>query len=30
MFEATDEVNERVREVKDWLEITGATNNKCY
>jgi len=30
MLEATDEVNERVREVKDWLEITGATNNKCY
>lgn len=30
MFEATDEVNERVREVKDWLEITGATNNKRY
>ncbi len=30
MFEATDEVNERVREMKDWLEITGATNNKCY
>ena len=30
MFEATDKVNERVREVKDWLEIKGATNNKCY
>jgi len=30
MFEATDKVNERVREVKDWLDITGATNNKCY
>lgn len=30
MFEATDKVNERVRTIKDWLEITGATNNKCY
>lgn len=30
MLEATDEVNERVREVKDWLEIKGATNNSCY
>ena len=30
MFEATDKVNERVRTVKDWLDITGATNNKCY
>jgi UDPglucose 6-dehydrogenase len=30
MLEATDVVNERVREVKDWLEIKGATNNSCY
>jgi len=30
MFEATDKVNERVRTVKDWLEIKGATNNSCY
>jgi len=30
MLEATDKVNERVRTVKDWLEIKGATNNSCY
>jgi len=30
MFEATDKVNERVRTVKDRLEIKGATNNNCY
>ena len=30
MFKATDKVNERVREVKDWLEIPGATNVTCF
>jgi hypothetical protein len=31
MLEAADQVNERVREKKDWLEIKGATteNNYC-
>ena len=31
MLDAADQVNERVREKKDWLEIKGATteNNYC-
>jgi len=30
MFEAAQEVNERVREYKDWLDIKGATTNNNY
>jgi hypothetical protein len=30
MFGAADQVNERVREKKDWLEIKGATTDNNY
>ena len=30
MCKAADKVNERVREVKDWLDIKGATSKNDY
>jgi hypothetical protein len=30
MFEATEKVNDRVRDVKDWEEIKGATTENSF